>query len=304
MEFSTQSRIKDFLDSLKIDKGSSAHTINAYARDLLQFEECIKRPLPEATERDIQNFLKLLKEKDQKSTSIARKISAIKQFYKFLLREAIINEDPSLFIEVPALAQKLPKAMPPEAVLALLAAADDGIPYTTQIKAALNLRDRAMIYLLYATGVRVSELISVELSKCDTEACLVRVMGKRSKERMIPFAPIAGEIIHEYITHARPLLKPNSPALFLSERGQPLTRQAFWQLLKKLAQIAGISAELHPHMLRHTFATDLLKSGMNLRSVQMLLGHADLQTTEIYTHIAPERLQEVVKRFHPRGGNR
>jgi integrase/recombinase XerD len=155
--------------------------------------------------------------------------------------------------------------------------------------------------LLYATGMRVSELTGVELSKCDIEAGLVRVLGKRSKERMIPFAKIAGEKVYEYITHARPLLKPKSGILFLGERGNPLTRQAFWKILKKLAHVAGIDPKLHPHMLRHTFATDLLKAGMNLRTLQMLLGHADLQTTEIYTHVAPERLKEVIEKFHPRG---
>ncbi len=293
--------LKAFLDHLQIDKGSSKHTVQAYHRDLKQFEAHFSGALSDAKEADLQAFLKKLKADEQKSNSIARKISALKQFYKFLIREDLIKEDPTLFIESPGLTQRLPKALSEASMIELLKAADQGVEYEGKTKELLRARDRAMLYLLYATGVRVTELITIEVSKCDLESRLVRVMGKRSKERIIPFAPIAGEILYHYLKIARPNLKPETEMLFVGERGQALTRQAFWKILKKLALLAGIAESLHPHMLRHTFATDLLRSGMNLRSLQTLLGHADLQTTEIYTHVAPERLKEVMDQFHPRG---
>jgi integrase/recombinase XerD len=294
--------ITQFLQHLKIDKGASVHTLSSYGRDLAQFEAMAKTPLFSRTESDVQTFLKNLKTRGLKSTSVARKVSALKQFYQFYLREEAIKENPTLFIESPVQIKRLPKAIDGQAIENLLEAAGTGLAYTGELKGALNARDEAMIYLLYATGVRVSELVGIELSACDVEAGLIRVMGKRSKERMIPFARIAGEKIHHYLEIGRPLLKPKADILFLGERGTPLTRQGFWKILKKLALKAGIHGSLHPHMLRHTFATDLLRSGMNLRTLQMLLGHADLQTTEIYTHVAPEKLKEVVEKFHPRGG--
>ena len=294
-------QITQFLQHLKIDKGASVHTISSYGRDLNQFEQSSKTPLFFRTENDVQAFLKILKEKGLKSSSIARKVSALKQFYQFFLLEEQISENPTLFIESPVASKRLPKALDPQAIEDLLLASEKGLPYEGPLKEAMNARDQAMIYLLYATGVRVSELIGIELSGCDVEAGLVRVLGKRSKERIIPFARIAGEKIHHYLSVGRPLLKPKSESLFLGERGASLTRQGFWKILKKLAILAGINQSLSPHMLRHTFATDLLKSGMNLRTLQMLLGHADLQTTEIYTHVAPEKLKEVVEKFHPRG---
>jgi len=287
---------------LKIDQGASPHTLTSYARDLAQFEITSETPLLTRTETQVQEFLKTLKKRGLKSTSIARKVSALKQFYQYCLREELTSENPTLFIESPVRKPKLPKAMDAQAIESLLKAADLGLPYQSAFKSALQARDRAMIYLLYATGVRVSELIGIEVSKCDLQAGIVRVMGKRRKERLVPFARIAGEIVHVYLTSGRPDLNPKTEALFLGERGAPLTRQAVFKILRKLALLANINPHLHPHMLRHTFATDLLKSGMNLRTLQMLLGHADLQTTEIYTHVAPEKLKEVIEKFHPRGG--
>jgi len=296
--------IELFIDHLKIDKGSSPHTLQAYARDLRQFESIVEGKLEQAREEDIQKFLKQLRDREQKATSIARKVSALKQFYQFLIRENRLQDDPTLFIEAPVQAKKLPKALSPEATLALLQTVERGLDYQVnpELKTALQTRDRAMVYLLYATGVRVSELLTLTLPQLDTEAGLVRVMGKRSKERMIPFAPVAGEFLIDYLTRARPLLRPECDILFLGQHGESLTRQAFWKTLRRFAAQAGITQALHPHMLRHTFATDLLRSGMNLRSLQALLGHADLQTTQIYTHVTPERLAEVIRKYHPRGG--
>lgn len=303
--------IQLFIDHLKVDKGSSQHTLQAYERDLKQFESSIVGEANttgshfiRAREEDVQKFLSELRKREQKTTSIARKVSAIKQFYKFLIQENLVHEDPTLFIETPVQTKKLPKALDPQAMVALLKAVDAGIDYQVkpELKVALQQRDRAMIYLLYATGVRVSELITITLPHLDVESGFVRVMGKRSKERIIPFAPVAGELLHEYLTSGRPYVKPETEVLFVGAGGEPLTRQAFWKTLKRFAVLAGIPQGLHPHMLRHTFATDLLKSGMNLRSLQMLLGHADLQTTQIYTHVTPEKLAEVIQKYHPRGG--
>lgn len=295
--------IESFLNHLKIDKGASPHTLAAYRRDLTQFLATLQS-LPgslsflDATEASVERYLAKLREAEQRPTSIARKLSALKQFYKFMVQEEAITENPTLFVEAPVQATRLPKALDAQDIEAILQAVDQGAH--TQVP-ALQIRDRAMVYLLYATGMRVSELLGVRVSQIDTEAGFLRVIGKRNKERMIPFAPIAGEHVLRYLREARPALQPQSEQLFLGQGGLPLTRQAFWKTLKKIALAAGLHSSLHPHLLRHTFATDLLKSGMNLRSLQMLLGHADLQTTQIYTHVAPETLRDVVEQFHPRG---
>lgn len=297
--------VRLFLDHLRIDKGSSVHTLDAYERDLRQFDANLNQRVgttfSQATEADIERFLKELRAREQKSTSIARKVSALKQFYKFLVKEGHLKDNPTLFIEAPVQTSKLPKTLQAEDVEALLKVVDEG---SHTESAALAIRDRAMIYLLYATGMRVSELLSLKVSNTDIEAGFARVIGKRSKERIIPFAPIAGQHVLQYLQQVRPTFDPQSDELFLGQGGEPLTRQAFWKNLKKVALKAGLAQSLHPHLLRHTFATDLLKSGMNLRSLQMLLGHADLQTTQIYTHVAPERLKDVIDQYHPRGSKR
>jgi integrase/recombinase XerD len=291
--------LKLFLNHLRLDKAASPHTVSAYERDLVQFEKTLEdRPLMEATELDIERYLKTLRKRDQKSTSIARKVSAIKQYYKFLIRENLREDNPASMIEAPVSTTRLPKTLSAETIDALLKTVDAGLH--TQ-DPGLQVRDRAMLYLLYATGMRVSELLSFTLSQLDTQNGLVRVVGKRSKERVIPFAPIAGEHLLAYLEQVRPSFEPQSEVVFLGQGGSPLTRQAFWKTLKKIAMTSGLDASLHPHLLRHTFATDLLKSGMNLRSLQMLLGHADLQTTQVYTHVAPDHLQDVIARYHPRG---
>lgn len=290
-----------FIHHLKIDRGASKHTLSSYERDLKQFELLGPVPLEKRSERDVQNFLALLKEKKQQATSIARKISALRQFYRFLIREEVIQDDPTLFVETPSKKKRLPKALPERSLAALLKAADQGLPYQGAAGDALRARDRCMVYTLYATGVRISELLGISSTRVDTEGGTLRVMGKRSKERIIPFPPIVSELLHDYRTVARPTLSPVSDILFIGQTGRPLTRQAFWKTLKHLAVLAGIDSSLHPHMLRHTFATDLLKSGMNLRALQSLLGHADLQTTQVYTHVVPEQLRGVIDRYHPRG---
>jgi len=309
--------LKSFLDHLRVSKNSSVHTLAAYERDLRQFEKLLitrGQTLLNVTESDIQFYLKELRNRDQKSTSIARKISAIRQFYKFLVAENRIEDDPSIFIESPSASKRLPKAISPEILNQILEVAGNGSHYLPEKSesamkkiGALRLRDRAMVYFLYATGIRVSELIHLPLHQVDLEAGYARIMGKRKKERVVPFVPIVTQYLDEYLLHARPLLVSgvSTGALetfFVGISGEGLTRQAFWLVLKKIASSAGLSQNLHPHMLRHTFATDLLRSGMDLRSLQLLLGHSDMQTTQIYTHVAPEHLQEVIKKYHPRGG--
>lgn len=302
--------LKLFLDHLRVSKNSSVHTLAAYERDLKQFEALLakkKIPLMKAGENEIQAFLRDLKKKEQQASSVSRKISAIRQFYKFLIQENLIEEDPSLFIESPSRAKRLPKALPERTVEAILKTVDQGLQYQENPNSLLQIRDRAMIYFLYATGVRVSELIQIPLQNVDLEGGFARVMGKRKKERVVPFVPVVTRLLDEYLNKSRPgllasLPDPESSPFFVGTGGKGLTRQGFWKVLKKIALASGIDGNLHPHLLRHTFATDLLKSGMDLRSLQMLLGHADLQTTQVYTHVAPDHLQEVIKKYHPRGG--
>jgi integrase/recombinase XerD len=296
-----KSLIDQFIQHLKIDKGASIHTLSSYRRDLTQFEALNGTPLLERSEKDIEFFLATLKRKGQEASSRARKVSALRQFYRFLIREGHLEEDPTLFIETPAKKASLPKALDETAMVQLLKTADEGLPYSGAHAPALKLRDQCMVYLMYATGLRVSELIGLEVKKVDTEAGLLVVMGKRSKERAIPFPPVVSGMLVSYKREARELFLPKSEHLFVGKNGEPLTRQAFWKILKQLALLSGIPANLHPHMLRHTFATDLLKSGMNLRVLQGLLGHADLQTTQVYTQVVPEKLKEVLERYHPRG---
>lgn len=301
--------LKIFLDHLRVSKNSSNHTLAAYERDLKQLEQSLLQRqvnLISATENDLLHFLKLLKKREQKPTSIARKISAIRQFYKFLIQENRITDDPSLFIESPSPSKRLPKSISAESLEKILNVAISGSHYhDEESTASLRIRDKAMVFFLYATGVRVSELIQLPLIHLDLEGQFAKVLGKRKKERMVPFVPVVTQYLDEYLQSARPLLiqqqDEDSGILFVGQNGEGLTRQAFWKILKKISLAADVSENLHPHLLRHTFATDLLKSGMDLRSLQMLLGHADLQTTQIYTHIAPEHLKTVIKKYHPRG---
>jgi integrase/recombinase XerD len=311
------SDLKFFLDHLRVSKNSSKHTLAAYERDLRQLEESLHKnrsDLKNAKESDLQEFLKVLREKEQKTSSIARKVSAIRQFYKFMIQENRIEEDPSLFIESPNHSKRLPKAIAPETIEKILKTVDEGAQYAapqhSDSKAlstinALQMRDRAMIYFLYATGVRVTELIQLPIGNVDLVGQYAKVLGKRNKERLVPFVPVVTRLIDTYLSEARSLLlrtgQEDPKTLFIGIDGEPLTRQAFWKTLKKISFVSGLDQNIHPHLLRHTFATDLLKSGMDLRSLQLLLGHSDLQTTQIYTHVAPEHLQEVIKKFHPRG---
>lgn len=285
--------IRTFLETQRLDRGSSDLTIAAYERDLKQLAEFLPKDLKvtQIEPSHLEGFIAELASQKQKASSIARKISAIRQFFKFCCLEKHLEQNPADQLESPRQSRKLPGNLTHEAINSLLAAADS----------CESPRDRAIVYLLYATGIRISELVGLSTHDVDLEMSYARVKGKGSKERIAPFAPVAGEKLRDYIENERPSFKPATDHLFLNQRGLTLTRQSAWKILKNLALTAGISTSLSPHKLRHSFATHLLESGMNLRSLQMLLGHSDLSTTQIYAHVTPEHLKTAHKKFHPRG---
>lgn len=290
---SLKSYVQKFLESQRLDRGSSDLTIQAYARDLNQFANSLPTALElnQIKSEDLENFVSSLSKEKLEPSSIARKTSALRQFFKFCCLEKHLTLNPAEELSSPKQARRLPNNLSHEDISALLAAADD----------CKNPRDRAIVYLLYATGIRISELVGLSTHDIDFEMGYARVKGKGNKERIAPFAPIAGERIREYVEKQRPGFGPATDHLFLNQRGMTLTRQSAWKILKTMALQAGISSTLSPHKLRHSFATHLLQSGMNLRSLQMLLGHSDLSTTQIYAHVSPEHLKTAHKKFHPRG---
>ena len=286
--------IQVFLQAIQFDRGASIKTKEAYQNDLSAFAAFVAKPMKYIVRDDILGFISHLSDLKLKPATLSRKISALRQFFKFCCLEKLRTDNPTEDLEGPGRSQRIPKHLTTKDIDTLLKAADE-----------TSSRDRAMVYLLYATGLRVSELVGLNMHNLDLEQGYVRVRGKGDKERIAPFAPIAGEKLIDYINSERLQSlaenKNGTDALFLNLRGHGLTRQAFWQILKTLAFNAGIQRAISPHMLRHSFATHLLQSGMNLRSLQMLLGHADLSTTQIYTHVTPEHLKNTHKKFHPRG---
>ena len=297
--------LEDFLQFQRIDRGASDHTIVAYRRDLTHFLNWVGEhtALESIDLQQIQDYLFFLHKKlGNQASSLARKTSSLRQFFKFCCAEKDLLQNPAEQLESPIQPQRLPQFLNEDQIHDLLEAAKQGLPYPKHSVAdALRARDCAMVYLLYATGLRVSELLSLETHQLDLSSGFLRVLGKGGKERLAPFAPAAGEYLSAYLLTYRPQLNPATEHLFVSFHGMTLTRQSFWKTLKSLTLLAGITAPLSPHTLRHSFATHLLQSGMNLRSLQMLLGHSNLSTTQIYTHITPEHLQEAHRKFHPRG---
>ncbi|HEX6317748.1 MAG TPA: site-specific tyrosine recombinase XerD [Burkholderiales bacterium] len=276
-----------FCDALWLEDGLSKNTIAAYRSDLAQFFGFLKDRDPTgATEADLFAYLAAAK---GRASSAARRVSTLKRFYQYCLRERRIAADPTLKLDPPKRAPRFPKSLSEADVEALLAAPDATTP--------LGLRDRAMLETLYATGLRVSELVALKTFEANLEAGVVRVMGKGSKERLVPLGEEAVEWISRY-TKAR---RGNSDALFLTGRGSGMTRQAFWHLIRRYGARAIPGKKLSPHVLRHAFATHLINHGADLRVVQLLLGHADISTTQIYTHVARERLKALHARHHPRG---
>ncbi|MBC9249668.1 site-specific tyrosine recombinase XerD [Pseudomonas alcaligenes] len=290
--------IDRFLDALWLEKGLSVHTRDAYRSDLGLYNEWLQArdlELPSAGREIILDHLAWRLEQGYKARSTARFLSGLRGFYRYLLREGLIGEDPTLQIELPQLGRPLPKSLSEADVEALLAAPELDDP--------LGLRDRAMLEVLYACGLRVSELVSLTLEQVNLRQGVLRVFGKGSKERLVPMGEEAIAWIERYVREARPFLLAGKPSdvLFPSLRGEQMTRQTFWHRIKHQARAAAIAKPLSPHTLRHAFATHLLNHGADLRVVQMLLGHSDLSTTQIYTHIAKARLQELHARHHPRG---
>ena len=288
---------EQFLDAVWLESGLSENTLNAYRADLAAFEGWLgkkKLPLDAVTRAELLGYLAANVRQGLSPRSSARRLSTLRRFYRYLLREGLIGEDPTADVRSPSLGRPLPKSITEASVDKLLAAP----PETT-----LGVRDRAMLETMYASGLRVSELVALALNELDLTTGLVRVTGKGGKERIVPLGDEATSRLGDYLKGARPSLlgEQKSGAVFLTRRGQPMTRQAFWQLIKRYSAAAGIDSSLSPHSLRHAFATHLLNHGADLRSVQMLLGHADLSTTQIYTHVAKARLQTLHASHHPRG---
>lgn len=247
------------------------------------------------TSEHLRGFFRHCHRQKISARSNARRLAALKAFFAYLVREKVVSANPAMDIDSPKTGRSLPKALNIEEVDRLLT-----LP---PLKTPLLLRDYAMLYLLYATGMRVSELVGLPISSCNLTSLHLRVRGKGDKERIVPFGEIAGRRLQDYLELGRPTLlkKRASPALFLSNRGTPMTRARFWQIINNLAAQAGIHKRISPHMLRHSFATHLLAGGADLRAVQMMLGHADIATTQIYTKVDTSRLKSTHQRFHPRG---
>ncbi len=294
-----QTDIDEFLDALWSERGLSKNTLEAYGRDLKLFATWLEKKhlaLLQVQSSHLQDYIVYCDEKGSKASSVARSFSSLKRFYRYQTREARIEEDPTALIDTPKQAKPLPSTLSELQVEALLGACDTSD--------SIGLRDRAMLELLYATGLRVTELVSLEYSQLSLQQGVVRVIGKGNKERLIPIGDEAVSWLSQYSEIARPELmagKGISAALFVTKRGSGMTRQAFWYLIKRYALAVGITQKISPHTLRHAFATHLLNHGADLRVVQLLLGHSDLSTTQIYTHVAKARLQSLHQKHHPRG---
>lgn len=286
-----------FIDHLWLEDGLAKNTLESYRADLSQFATWLaqsKLTLLEASQANIQQYL-AVKFPKSKPRSISRLIASLRRFYRYCLRERLLDVDPTLQIDSPKLPRSLPKSLNEQEVEDLLDAPN--------INEAIGLRDRAMLELLYASGLRVSELVTIKVNEVSTQDGVVRVTGKGSKTRLVPMGEEAADWIIRYLKYARPeiLQKRMSDALFVTTRASAMTRQAFWYLIKRYALLAGIHKPMSPHVLRHAFATHLLNHGADLRVVQMLLGHSDISTTQIYTHVARERLKSLHSVHHPRG---
>lgn len=299
MKADDAARLDAFCDALWLEDGLAANTLAAYRRDLRLFADWLEAKrglgLLEVQRADLLEYLAVKHAARTKASSAGRLLSTLKRFYRYQLREGRLAADPTLNIDAPRLPRSLPKSLTEQDVEALLAAPDVGT--------ALGLRDRAMLELLYATGLRVTELVTLTVAQIAPAAGVVRVLGKGSKERLVPMGEIALEWLDRYLAESRPALLDGRTVadLFVTSRGERMTRQMFWHLIKRHAAAAGIAKAISPHTLRHAFATHLLNHGADLRAVQMLLGHADISTTQIYTHVARERLKELHAKHHPRG---
>ena len=291
--------LDQFCDALWLEDGLSRNTLESYRRDLRLFAVWLSaergKTLLDAERVDLLGYLAHKFQRRAKPRSAARLLSSLKRLYQYLLREGAITADPTLQVEAPKLPRSLPKSLTEEDIERLLAAPD--------VETPLGLRDKAMLEALYASGLRVSELVSVGVAQVSQDMGVVRIVGKGSKEQLVPLGEEALAWIRRYVAQARPKILDGkrTDALFVTARGESMTRQAFWHLIRRYAAKAGLSRLISPHTLRHAFATHLLNHGADLRVVQLLLGHADISTTQIYTHVARERLKQLHAKHHPRG---
>ncbi|WP_373499544.1 site-specific tyrosine recombinase XerD [Desulfococcus sp.] len=288
-----------FLDYLVVEKGLSEKTIASYRTDLSQyFLHLRSNGVKNVSAEDMPLIIGHLSEMEKTSLSPrsrARHLAALRGFYRFLVQEEVLAEDPSRRVDLPKIGLKLPDVLSIEEVERLLA-----MPDTTD---SVGARNAAMLEVLYGAGLRVSELVTLKRHDVNTEACFLKVMGKGASERIVPVGSHAKARLEFYLGTARPLLLKGreSAHLFVARAGKPLTRQGFWKILKKYAEHSGIRKQITPHSLRHAFASHLLEGGADLRSIQMMLGHADISSTQIYTHVARKHLQEIHEKYHPRG---
>ncbi|MCF6093466.1 site-specific tyrosine recombinase XerD [Microaerobacter geothermalis] len=289
--------ISQFIHYLSVEKGLSNNTLESYDRDIKLYCSYLKDQhldIKNTTRTHIISFLMDQQKKGKATSTISRNLVSIRSFYQFLTKERILEKDPSLHLESPKIDKKLPKVLSVQEVELLL--------HAPSLDDTLGLRDKAMLELLYATGIRVSELVSLNLGDVNLGMGFIKCFGKGSKERIIPLGKVSIRMMAYYLERSRPHLKKKVEvdALFLNHHGKRLTRQGFWKIIKKYAKSTGIKKEITPHTLRHSFATHLLENGADLRAVQEMLGHADISTTQIYTHITKTRLKEVYARSHPR----
>ncbi|HLR15030.1 MAG TPA: site-specific tyrosine recombinase XerD [Bacillota bacterium] len=294
-----QDVLEDFFHFIQVERGLSRNTISSYKRDLLQYAEHIEKESDmndwnDVDRSHIMSFLVHLQTGGKSASTIARTISSIRSFHQFLVREQIVQQDASLHIETPKKERKLPDTLSMEEVDRLL-----------DIKGnePLDYRNRAMIELLYATGLRVTELIDLQISDVHITMGFIRCIGKGNKERIVPLGDIATEAVEQYMQKYRRVLmkyKNTHQYVFVNHHGRPLSRQGFWKVLRKIATEAGFEKQISPHTLRHSFASHLLENGADLRAVQEMLGHSDISTTQIYTHVTNKRLKEMYTQFHPR----
>jgi integrase/recombinase XerD len=290
--------IDGFLSYLSVERGMSNNTIISYKRDLLKFKAFLKNKkidsIQAVSRQHITSFMVEERGRGLSPNSVSRELACYKSFFKFLLRENIIKEDVAIIIESPKLWKRLPDTLSLEEVVSIL--------NTPNLKDIMGIRDKACLELMYATGTRVSELVNLKMDDLNMAVGFVKCFGKGSKERVVPFGKKAKESIQRYLDKARQsfLKKKISNYLFLTRLGKPMSRQTFWKIIKHYTKEAGIKKDITPHTLRHSFATHILERGADLRVVQELLGHSDISTTQIYTHVNKDRLKSIHQKFHPR----
>ncbi len=291
--------LEDYLRYAQVERGLSINTINSYHQDLIEYYDFLQENDEQTWEVDpilVNSFFAALRDQNKATSTLSRMLSSLRKFYQWLLRQHIIEKDPLIMIDAPKKEKRLPVALSSTEVEDLLNSPD--------VNKALGLRDRAILETLYATGMRVSELINLEMGNLHTDLKLVKVLGKGSKERLIPISDVAASWINKYDQQVRQkqILKSGkyTDFIFLNSHGKQMTRQAIWQIIKKYCQKAGITKNVTPHTLRHTFATHLLENGADLRVVQEILGHSDISTTQIYTNLTQKHIMEVYNKSHPR----